>query len=103
MPKNKPHKPLNTRKIHMIYGLHSVRAALLNNKRVHEELQITENANEIAKNYKSKIKKITVLDHKEFKKLHGGEKSTQGVVLKTHDFERPSLQQFLKNDLNVPL
>ena len=98
MPKNKPNKPLNTGKIQIIYGLHAVKAALLNNKRVHEELHITKNNNEIAKNYKSKIKKISVLDQKEFKKLHGGEKSNQGIVLKTNDFERPSLQQFLKNE-----
>ena len=35
---------------------------------------------------------------KEFKNLYGGEKSTQGIVLKTNDFERPSLEQFVKNE-----
>ncbi len=101
MPKNKTQKSLNTGKIQIIYGLHAVRAALLNNQRVHEELHITENNHKIVENHRSKIKKITVLDQKEFKKLHGGEKSTQGVVLKTNDFERPSLQQFLiKENVN---
>ena len=98
MPKNKPQKPLNTRKIQIIYGFHAVRAALSNNKRVHEELYLTENNQKILKNYKSKINKITVLNQKEFKKLHGTERSTQGVVLKTNDFERPNLQKFLKNE-----
>ena len=98
MSKNRPNKSLNTGKIQIIHGVHAVRAALLNNKRVHHELHITENNREFAKNYKSTIKKITILDQKEFKKLYGGEKSTQGIVLKTDDFERPSLQQFLKNE-----
>ena len=35
---------------------------------------------------------------KEFKKLHGEIKSNQGIALRTNDFERPSLQQFLKNE-----
>ena len=98
MPKNNFQKSLNTGKIQIIYGMHAVRAALLNTKRAHQELHINENNHEIADNYKSIIKKITILDQKEFKKLYGGEKSTQGIVLKTNDFERPNLQQFLKNE-----
>ena len=98
MVKNKPQNSLNTGKIQIIYGMHAVRAALLNNKRVHQELHITENNHGISENYRSIIKKITILDQKEFKKFYGGEKSTQGIVLKTNDFERPSLQEFLKNE-----
>jgi len=98
MPKNKPQKSQNTGKIQIIYGIHAVRAALLNTKRVHLELYITENNHEFTSNYKSKIKKITILDHKEFKKLYGGEKASQGIVLKTTDFDRPTLQQFMKNE-----
>ena len=98
MPKNKPQKSLNTGKIQIIHGMHAVRAALLNTKRVHHELHITENNQEFAKNYKSIIKKVNILDHKEFKKLYGGEKASQGIVLKTNDFERPSIQQFVKNE-----
>ena len=37
--------------------------------------------------------------------MYGSEKSTQGIILKTNDFERPSLHQFLKyenlNDKSV--
>ena len=98
MAKNKPQKSLNTGKIQIIHGVHAVRAALLNTKRAHQELHVSENNHEFANNYKSKIKKITILDHKEFKKLYGGEKASQGIVLKTNDFERPNLQQFVKNE-----
>ena len=87
MPKNKPYKSLNTGKIQTIHGMHAVRAALLNTKRIHQELHITENNHEFAKNYKSAIKKIIILDQKEFKKLYGGEKSIQGIVLKTNDLK----------------
>ena len=98
MSKNKPQKPFKTGKNELIYGVHAVKAALLNNKRQHYELLISENYKKFANNYSSKIKKITFLDQKEFKKIHGGEKSYQGIVLKTNDFERPSLQEFLKNE-----
>ena len=53
MPKNKPHKSLNTGKIQTIYGMHAVKAALFNPKRVHHELHITENNHEFSKNYKN--------------------------------------------------
>ena len=55
MSKNKPQKSLNTGKIQIIHGMHAVRAALLNTKRVHLELHITENNHEFARNYKSTI------------------------------------------------
>ena len=98
MPKNKTQKSLNTGKIQIIHGVHAVRAALLNTKRAHQELHVSQNNHEFANNYKSKIKKINILDHKEFKKLYGGEKASQGIVLKTNEFERPNLQQFVKNE-----
>ena len=98
MPKNKPHKSLNTGKIQIIHGVHAVRAALLNTKRIHHELHVSENNHEFANNFKSKIKKITILDQNEFKRLYGGEKASQGIVLKTNDFERPNLKQFVKNE-----
>ena len=100
MPKNKSQKSLNTGKIQLIHGIHAVKAALLNTKRVHHELHITENNHEFVNNYKSTIEKISILNQKEFKKLYGGEKSTQGIVLKTSDFERPSLKQFVKDENN---
>ena len=87
-----------TTKIHIIYGLHSVEAALLNNKRVHNELIIHENQRDLIEKYKSKIKKIRILDHKEFKKIYGTEQSTQGIVLKTKDYNRPTIDEFLINE-----
>ena len=98
MSKNKPQKPLKTGKNELIYGVHAVKAALLNNKRQHYELLISENYKKFANNYSSKIKKITFLDQKEFKKLFGNEKSTQGIVLKTNNFERPTLEEFVKSE-----
>ena len=98
MSKKRYQKPHKTGKIQLIYGLHAVRAALLNCKRVHEELYITENNKQIDENLRLKVPKITILDHKEFKKLHGEIKSNQGIVLRTNDFERSSLQQFIKNE-----
>ena len=98
MSKNNYQKPSNTGKKQIIYGLHAVKAALLNDKRNHYELLITENHQKLANNYKSKIQKITFLNQKEFLKMYGGEKSTQGIILKTNDFERPNLQQFIKNE-----
>ena len=96
MVKNKPQKSNDSGKIQIIYGLHAVKAALLNNKRKHEELLISENYQKIANNFRSKIKKITFLEKKEFNKIYGAEKSLQGIVLKTNDFERPNLKKFLK-------
>ena len=98
MSKNNYQKPSNTGKKQLIYGLHAVKAALLNDKRNHYELLITENHQKLADNYKSKIQKITFLHQKEFQKMYGSEKSTQGIILKTNDFERPNLQQFIKNE-----
>ncbi|MDC2992329.1 23S rRNA (guanosine(2251)-2'-O)-methyltransferase RlmB [Pelagibacteraceae bacterium] len=85
------------RKIQIIYGLHSVKAALLNNKRVHSELILNENSKFPIDYFKTKIRKISILDNNKFKKSYGNEQSTQGIVLKTEDFKRPSLEEFIKN------
>ena len=98
MPKNNSKKPHNTGKNQIIYGIHAVKAALLNDKRKHDELLISENHEKLASKYKSKINKITFLNQKDFKKMYGGEKTTQGIVLKTNAFEKPSIQEFLKNE-----
>ena len=82
----------------IIYGLHAVKAALLNEKREHDELLMYANHQHLLENNKSKIKKITILEQKDFKKLYSNEQSTQGIVLKTNDFSRPSLEQFVKNE-----
>ena len=81
-----------------IYGLHSVRAALLNNKRINEELIITENHRILGKKYKSRVKKLKILNSQDFKKNYGGEHTSQGIVLKTQEFERPNLYDFVKKE-----
>ena len=45
-------------KIQIIYGIHAVKAALNNEKRVNEELLIHVNHREIAAKYRSRVKKI---------------------------------------------
>ena len=98
MSKKKLKKTNNIPEFQTIYGLHAVKAALINNKREHEELFINDNHRNLAEKYQSKIRKITFLDQKDFKKKYGGENATQSIVLKTKDFERPSLDQFIKNE-----
>ena len=98
MSKKKLKKTNNTAGFQTIYGLHAVKAALINNKREHEELFINDNHRNLAEKYQSKIRKITFLDQKDFKKKFDGENATQSIVLKTKDFERPSLDQFIKNE-----
>ena len=85
---------------HTIYGFHSVKAALLNRKRKHSELIVSENQRNFAVKYGQKIKKIIILDNKDFKQRFGGEQTTQGVVLQTKEFSKPSLDEFLKSEDN---
>jgi 23S rRNA (guanosine2251-2'-O)-methyltransferase len=98
MIQNSSKKPKNNGKFHIIYGLHAVKAALINDKREHEELFINQNHRKLAEEYRLKIKKISFLEQKDFKKLYTDEKSTQGIVLKTRDFERPNFDQFIKKE-----
>jgi 23S rRNA (guanosine2251-2'-O)-methyltransferase len=95
--KNSSKKPNNNQKYHIIYGLHAVKAALSNEKREHEELLTIENHRQLAEKYQLKVKKVSFLEKKVFKKIYGDSKSTQGIVLKTKNFERPTLDQFIKN------
>ena len=96
MPKNNSKKYKNSQKNQVIYGLHAVKAALANQKREHVELIITENHKKLGVRYRSKVKKITILEQKQYKKLFGDEKATQGLVLKTYDYPRLSLEEFVK-------
>jgi len=96
MSKKYSKNPNKTSINQVIYGIHSVKAALLNKKRAHNELILQENISFPLEKFKSNIKKIKFLNQKQFKKLYGNEHSTQGVVLVTEDFLRPSLEEFLK-------
>ena len=85
-------------KYQTIYGLHSVRAALINKKRINDELIITENHRVLGEKYQHKIKKIKILKPQDFKKNYGGEHTTQGIVLKTQELEIPSMVDFVKKE-----
>ncbi len=87
-----------TKKNQLIFGIHSVKAALLNKKRRHNELILQENVRFPLEKFKTKIEKITFLDQNTFKKLYGNQHSTQGVVLITNEFLRPSFEEFLKKE-----
>ena len=98
MAKNNQKKQLNSTVTQTIHGLHSVKAALLNKKRKNIELLVNENQRDFAKKYGQKVPKIVILNNKEFKKKFGIEQTTQGVILKTKDFIKPSLNEFLNNE-----
>tara|TARA_Y100001936_G_scaffold113483_1_gene111406 strand:- start:57 stop:818 length:762 start_codon:yes stop_codon:yes gene_type:complete len=96
MSKKNSKNPNKSSKNQIIYGIHSVKAALLNKKRVYNELILQKNINFPLERFKSKIKKIKFLDQKQFKKLYGSENSTQGVVLVAEELLRPTLEEFLQ-------
>jgi rRNA methylases len=96
MTKFRNNKPNKNQGIHTIFGQHSVKAALQNDKREHIELIISKNQANFTKKYESKVQKITIIPQNEFMRRFGNENTTQGVVLKTKDFVRPGLEEFVK-------
>ncbi len=96
MSKFKNKKTNKNQGIHTIFGQHSVKAAIQNEKREQIELIISKNHFNLAKKYESKVKKITILPQNEFTKRFGNENTTQGIVLKTKDYSRPNLEEFVK-------
>ena len=62
MPEKTTKKDRKFEKNQTIYGLHSVKAALANENREHDELLINENHRDLAKKYQSKVKKIRILN-----------------------------------------
>ena len=95
MSKFRNNKSNKNQGIHTIFGQHSVKAALQNDKREHIELIISKNQINFAKIYESTIQKITILDQNEFTRRLGNENTTQGIVLKTKDYSRPNLEEFV--------
>ena len=98
MSKKNHKNPANINKNQLIYGYHAVKAALKNTNRSHDELLISENNTKLAHKFKSIVKKISILELKEFRRFFGDEKSTQGIVLKTYDFRRPNLDEFIDKE-----
>ena len=66
MTKFRNNKSNKNQGIHTIFGQHSVKAALQNDKREHIELIISKNQINFSKKYESKIQKITILPQNEF-------------------------------------
>ena len=66
MSKFRNNKSYKNQGIHTIFGQHSVKAALRNDKREHIELIISKNHINFPKKYESKIQKITILPQNEF-------------------------------------
>ena len=98
MTKKKRKNQEKIAKKQIIYGLHSVKAALLNEKRINNEIILQENINFPLEKFKSRIKKISLIEQKLFKKLYGNLQSTQGIVLITEDFIKPSFKEFLNTE-----
>ena len=96
MSKFKYNNTIKNQGIQTIFGLHSVKAALQNDKRELIELIISKNQINFDKKYETKIQKITILPQNEFTRRYGTNNTTQGVVLKTRDFSRPNLEEFVK-------
>ena len=96
MSKFRNNKSNKNQGIHTIFGQHSVKAALQNDKRENIELIISKNQTNFAKKYESKIQKITILPQNEFTRRFGNENTTQGVVLKTKNLTWPVLEEFVK-------
>ena len=102
MSKFKNNKTNKNQGIQTIFGQHSVKAALQNDKRKHIELIVSENQINFAKKYESKIQKISILPQNEFTRRFGNDNTTQGVLLKTKNFFRPSLEEFVKTESKKP-
>ena len=98
MSKFRNNKSNKNQGIHTIFGQHSVKAALQNDKRENIELIISKNQTNFAKKYESKTQKITILPQNEFTTRFGNENTTQGVILKTKDFARPGLEELIKEE-----
>ena len=73
MNKFRNNKANKNQGIHTIFGQHSVRAALQNDKREHIELIISKNQIHFSKKYESKMQKITILPQNEFTRRFGND------------------------------
>lgn len=81
-----------------IYGYHSVKAALKNDKRRKKRLILNPTS---AENYydefKGKIEEIIIIPQKEFKNKYSKDENTQGIVLQAFDLKELTLKEILKN------
>ena len=77
-----------------IFGTHAVNAALLNPKRQHQNLFVTQNQREVlAKETNKLVPNINELHNKEMFKMFGNESTHQGIVLRTSKLNQPTLDK----------
>ena len=93
--KKKQNKSRKNKNFIEIYGLHAVKAALKNNKRIHHQLIISRTLLHNFKNFEHKVSKIITLPNNELSKIYGNEKNHQGVILKTSRLKQPKIDDII--------
>ena len=84
-----------------IYGVHSVKAALNNNKRKHQKLILSKSHRSLINhNIQQSVSEIIELSNREMFKLFGSENTHQGLVLTTSNLIQPSLDEILNESKN---
>ena len=78
-----------------IFGIHSVQAALKNNKRIHKKLIIYSNLRKKFKYLEHNIDQIISIPKEDFSKKYGNEKNHQGVVLITSKLKQPNIDEII--------
>ena len=78
-----------------IYGIHAVKAALKNSKRIHKQLIISSDLKDKFTNLECKVSEITSVSNRKFSKIYGNEKNHQWVILKTSKLEQPSIDDVI--------
>ena len=78
-----------------IYGIHAVKAALLNKKRNHQKLVLSYKNKDKFENFREKIKQIILLPNNEFIKIYGNERNHQGVILYTSSLKQPTIDEII--------
>ena len=90
-------KRSNNRSFAEIFGTHAVYSALLNNKRKHIKLFISQNQREsLSKDMAKLVPEINELHNKEMYKMFGNEATHQGIVLRTSKLKQPKLDDYIK-------
>jgi len=96
-------KRSNSKGFAEIFGTHAVNAALLNPRRKHEKLFVSQNQREnLSKDIRKLVPDINELHNKEMYKMFGNETTHQGIVLRTSKLVQPKLEDFIKDSQKNP-
>ena len=80
-----------------IFGTHAVYAALLNHKRKHIKLFLTQNQREaLNKDMAKLVPEINEIHSKEMFKMFGSDTTHQGIVLRTSKLNQPKLKDYIR-------